>query len=174
MPAANADVNPTRKILRKAKAKPNKQAREPRAKARRASAPTGPPLSETLAAAAASRHPGVGSSPTLDPRPANPAGPALGLGPLRSGCGGGLAGRLLELEGTGGPDPSFRSDFAFPRGVSVAGAVVLTRREGRRTWIWRRSTRSWPRSTARSATSSAHCSKLTPFGLLLFSLLVES
>jgi hypothetical protein len=42
----------------------------------------------------------------------------------------------------------------------------------RRTWIWRRSTRSWPRSTGRSVTSSAHCSKLAPFGFLLrFSLL---
>lgn len=79
-----------------------------------------------------------------------------------------LVGLGLGPRGDGGPDPAFCLDFAFPCGARLL--VWLPRR--RRTWIWRRSTRSWPRSMDRSAISSAHCSKLKPFRLLWFGVFV--
>jgi hypothetical protein len=80
----------------------------------------------------------------------------------------GSRGVWLGPRGDGVPDPAFCLDFAFPCGARLL--VWLPRR--RRTWIWRRSTRSWPRSTDRSAISSEHCSKLKPFDFLQFLLLV--
>jgi hypothetical protein len=65
----------------------------------------------------------------------------------------GSRGVWLGPRGDGVPDPAFCLDFAFPCGARLL--VWLPRR--RRTWIWRRSTRSWPRSTDRSAISSEHC-----------------
>jgi len=57
-----------------------------------------------------------------------------------------------NLEGTG-PNPAFCLDFAFP-----CGSRLLVRLHWRRrTWIWHRATRSWPRSTYRPAISSEHC-----------------
>lgn len=134
------NVNPkeeARKILRNAKAKPNIKAKDV--------FPTGRVGDHHLP------HP-------LDPQPANPielpAAPALRRRhrrPHPSGSGG------VRLGPRGrSPDLSFSSDFAFLCGVRLL--LRLLRR--RATWIWRRSTRSWPRSMDRLAISSAHCSKL--------------
>lgn len=99
------------------------------------------------------RDPSIPAIPQHWSVPVDPA--AVGFGLVLSGGGGGGRRRERFL---------FLLGFFFvafgccdPCGARVPAGVG----EGR--WIWSRSTRSSPRSTARSATSSAHCSKLRIF-----------
>lgn len=104
------------------------------------------------------------------PRPLDPGDPTALVGPRRSGRRGVWSGTLWWWWWW---SPSWTIPFsawiffvAFgccdPCGARVPAGVG----EGR--WIWSRSTRSSPRSTARSATSSAHCSKLRIFSAVFW------
>ena len=136
--------------------------------------PTGPVGDHTARLRLRLPHPGRGIDPSRSaPGESNQGSPPnLHWGPCRRRrCRphrSSSRGVWLVPRGDGVPDPAFCLDFAFPCGARLL--VQLPRR--RRTWIWRRSTRSWPRSTDRSAISSEHCSELKQFDLLRFWLLV--